>query len=167
MFTAFSGSHQDAIKKSWSKQIPGAPWDVLYIPIDPADIGRSYKAIIRINSQSGKGGVAYILEQEFGLQLPKLMHKEIGKIINDLADSRGTELSAAEIHEAFKSEYLDRSEPVRLESFPRRLSERAPSAATLASLSTARVTNSPGPAMGRSTRSSRPSHRRRSRSLNS
>ena len=116
-FTAFSGSHQDAIKKSWAKQTPGAPWDVLYIPIDPADIGRSYKAIIRINSQSGKGGVAYVLEQEFGLQLPKLMHKEIGKIINDLADATGKELSAGEIHTAFKGEYLDRVAPVRLDSF--------------------------------------------------
>jgi 2-isopropylmalate synthase len=82
VFTAFSGSHQDAIKKSWEKQTPGAPWDVLYIPIDPADVGRSYKAIIRINSQSGKGGVAYVLEHEFGYLLPKLMHKEIGKIVN-------------------------------------------------------------------------------------
>ena len=117
VFTAFSGSHQDAIKKSWSKQTPGSPWDVLYIPIDPADIGRSYKAIIRINSQSGKGGVAYILEQEYGLQLPKLMHKEIGKIINDLADQRGTELSPSEIHEAFRNEYLERRSPVVLDSF--------------------------------------------------
>ena len=117
VFTAFSGSHQDAIKKSWAKQQPGGFWDVLYIPIDPADIGRSYKAIIRINSQSGKGGVAYILEQEYGLQLPKPMHKEIGKIINDLADQRGTELSPAEIHEAFRHEYLERTAPVVLESF--------------------------------------------------
>ena len=117
VFTAFSGSHQDAIKKSWEKQQPGAPWDVLYIPIDPADIGRSYKAIIRINSQSGKGGVAYVLEHEFGYQLPKLMHKEIGKIINDLADSKGSELSPAEIHDVFQREYLQRTEPVALEHF--------------------------------------------------
>ncbi|HTO03607.1 MAG TPA: 2-isopropylmalate synthase, partial [Opitutus sp.] len=117
VFTAFSGSHQDAIKKSWAAQKPGQPWDVLYIPIDPADIGRSYKAIIRINSQSGKGGVAYILEQEFGYQLPKLMHKEIGKVINDLADATGRELTTAEIHEAFQREYLDRKTPVALEQF--------------------------------------------------
>jgi len=117
VFTAFSGSHQDAIKKSWSRQQPGAPWDVLYIPIDPADIGRSYKAIIRINSQSGKGGVAYVLEHEFGFTLPKLMHREIGKIINDLADSKGTELSPPDILEAFKSEYLDRTAPVALKHF--------------------------------------------------
>ena len=117
VFTAFSGSHQDAIKKSWSAQKPGEPWDVLYIPIDPADIGRSYKAIIRINSQSGKGGVAYVLEHEFGYQLPKLMHKEIGRIINDLADATGRELTPAEIRDAFKREYLDRAAPVALGHF--------------------------------------------------
>ncbi len=117
VFTAFSGSHQDAIKKSWEKQKPGAPWDVLYIPLDPADIGRSYKAIIRINSQSGKGGVAYLLEHEFGYSLPKLMHKEIGRIINDLADATGRELTAAEIHDAFQREYLARTAPVVLKQF--------------------------------------------------
>jgi 2-isopropylmalate synthase len=117
VFTAFSGSHQDAIKKSWAHQKPDAPWDVLYIPIDPADLGRSYKAIIRINSQSGKGGVAYVLEQEFGLQLPKLMHKEIGKIINDVADAKGTELTPEEIHQVFRDEYLERSTPLRLDQF--------------------------------------------------
>ncbi len=117
VFTAFSGSHQDAIKKSWEKQQPGSTWDVLYIPIDPADIGRSYKAIIRINSQSGKGGVAYILEHDFGYQLPKLMHKEIGKLINTLADTKGTELSAEEIHEVFSREYLQRSTPLALAHF--------------------------------------------------
>jgi 2-isopropylmalate synthase len=117
VFTAFSGSHQDAIKKSWANQKPGEPWDVLYIPIDPADVGRSYKAIIRINSQSGKGGVAYILEHEFGFVLPKLMHKEIGKIINDVADAKGTELTAAEIHDVFRREYLDRTTPISLQHF--------------------------------------------------
>jgi 2-isopropylmalate synthase len=116
-FTAFSGSHQDAIKKSWAVQKPTEPWDVLYIPIDPADIGRSYKAIIRINAQSGKGGVAYVLEHEFGLFLPKLMHKEIGQIINDVADAKGTELSAQEIHEVFSREYLERTTPVVLQQF--------------------------------------------------
>jgi 2-isopropylmalate synthase len=117
VFTAFSGSHQDAIKKSIAHQKPGKPWDVLYIPIDPADIGRSYRAIIRINSQSGKGGVAYVLEQEFGFQLPKLMHKEIGRIVNDLADRKGTELTSGEIRDAFHREYLDRKAPVALEHF--------------------------------------------------
>ncbi len=117
VFTAFSGSHQDAIKKSLPHQKAGRPWDVLYIPIDPSDIGRSYRAIIRINSQSGKGGVAYVLEQEFGFQLPKLMHKEIGRIVNDLADAKGTELTSADIRDAFHREYLDRRAPVALEHF--------------------------------------------------
>ena len=118
VFTAFSGSHQDAIKKSWPYQKPGRAWDVIYIPIDPADIGRTYKAIIRINSQSGKGGVAYILETEFGYQLPKLMHKEIGKVINDLADTRGTELTPAEILAAFQREYIEQpAAPVVLREF--------------------------------------------------
>ncbi|HXQ80904.1 MAG TPA: 2-isopropylmalate synthase [Opitutaceae bacterium] len=117
VFTAFSGSHQDAIKKSLAHQKPGKPWDVLYIPIDPADIGRSYRAIIRINSQSGKGGVAYVLEKEFGFQLPKPMHKEIGRIVNDLADAKGTELTSADIRDAFQREYLGRTAPVALEHF--------------------------------------------------
>ena len=118
VFTAFSGSHQDAIKKSWPYQKPGRPWDVIYIPVDPADIGRTYKAIIRINSQSGKGGVAYILETEFGYTLPKLMHKEIGKVINDLADKHGTELTPAEILTAFEREYIEQlGAPVGLHDF--------------------------------------------------
>ena len=117
VFTAFSGSHQDAIKKSMPHQKPGKPWDVLYIPIDPADIGRSYRAIIRINSQSGKGGVAYVLDQEFGFQLPKAMHKEIGKVVNTLADAKGTELTSEDIRDAFHREYLERKAPVSLEHF--------------------------------------------------
>jgi 2-isopropylmalate synthase len=117
VFTAFSGSHQDAIKKSWAAQKPDAPWDVLYIPIDPADIGRSYRAIIRINSQSGKGGVAYVLEHEFGFTLPKLMHKEMGRIVNDVADAKGTELTARDLLEVFHREYLDRTTPISLEQF--------------------------------------------------
>jgi len=117
VFTAFSGSHQDAIKKSWPHQRADRPWDVIYIPIDPADLGRSYKAIIRINSQSGKGGVAYVLENEFGYSLPKLMHKEIGKIINDVADTKGNELTPQEIHDIFHREYLARTTPVSLRHF--------------------------------------------------
>ena len=91
--------------------------DVLYIPVDPADIGRSYKAIIRINSQSGKGGVAYILESEFGYNLPKLMHKEVGRMINVLADSTGRELTSAEINQAFVDEYLGRTDSVAIKQF--------------------------------------------------
>ncbi|MDR1010895.1 MAG: 2-isopropylmalate synthase [Opitutaceae bacterium] len=117
VFTAFSGSHQDAIKKSMPRQTPSKPWDVLYLPIDPADLGRSYKAIIRINSQSGKGGVAYVLETGYGYQLPKPMHKEIGKIINDIADAEGTELTPAQILAAFETEYLHRATPLQVDHF--------------------------------------------------
>jgi 2-isopropylmalate synthase len=117
VFTAFSGSHQDAIKKSWSAQQPGQPWDVLYIPLDPADIGRTYRAIIRINSQSGKGGVAYVMEKEFGFSLPKAMHKEFGRIINDLADEKKTEITIQEVHDAFQREYITPDQPVKLEHF--------------------------------------------------
>lgn len=117
VFTAFSGSHQDAIKKTMAAQAPGAPWDVLYIPIDPADIGRTYRAIIRINSQSGKGGVAYVMEKEFGYELPKALHPELGRVIGALADDRKTELAPTEIHEAFLREFVRRDDPLRLESF--------------------------------------------------
>jgi 2-isopropylmalate synthase len=117
VFTAFSGSHQDAIRKSWAAQAPGAPWDVLYIPIDPADVGRSYKAIIRINSQSGKGGVAYVLEHEYGFMLPKAMHKEVGRLVNDLADATGRELTAEEIRHAFVRAYVEPDGPVVLDRF--------------------------------------------------
>jgi 2-isopropylmalate synthase len=116
-FTAFSGSHQDAIKKSWERQSSEKPWDVLYIPIDPADIGRSYKAIIRINSQSGKGGVAYVLEKEFGYQLPKLLQKELGRLVNDLSDQKGTELTAQDVHQLFLESFLIRDGAVALEAF--------------------------------------------------
>ena len=119
VFTAFSGSHQDAINKGMTAQdtTPGALWQVPYLPIDPKDIGRSYKAIIRINSQSGKGGVAYVMETEFGYQLPKAMHVELGKIIKYLADECGEELSGKQIFQAFEQEYLRRYEPFALESF--------------------------------------------------
>jgi 2-isopropylmalate synthase len=107
VFTAFSGSHQDAIKKGLdrrdkeSKDNPDLPWGVPYLTIDPQDIGRSYEAIIRINSQSGKGGIAYILDREHGLDLPKTMHPQVGKRIYDLADELGKELSPDEIRDAF------------------------------------------------------------------
>ena len=103
VFTAFSGSHQDAIKKSWAAAEAGrSPGTCSTFPSIPADIGRTYKAIIRINSQSGKGGVAYVMEKEFGYDLPKAMHKEFGRVINDLADERKTEITPQEIHEAFR-----------------------------------------------------------------
>jgi 2-isopropylmalate synthase len=119
VFTAFSGSHQDAINKGMAAQdpTPGALWQVPYLPIDPRDIGRTYEAIIRINSQSGKGGVAYVLENEFGIQMPKAMHVEFGKIINELADKQGTELSAQQIRAAFDQTYLQSTRPFALEAF--------------------------------------------------
>ena len=119
VFTAFSGSHQDAIKKGMDAQdqTPGALWQVPYLPIDPKDVGRTYEAIIRINSQSGKGGVAYVLENEFGIQMPKAMHVEFGRVINEIADTQGKELSAAEIHQAFVKTYLHCTRPFELTAF--------------------------------------------------
>ncbi len=122
VFTAFSGSHQDAIKKGMdlranSGDSDKAHWQVPYLSIDPRDIGRSYEAIIRINSQSGKGGVAYVLSREFGLELPKAMHPEVGLIMNEKADSESRELAAAEIYETFKKEYLEKHIPLRLISY--------------------------------------------------
>ena len=118
VFTAFSGSHQDAINKGMMAQdpTPGALWQVPYLPIDPKDLGRTYEAIIRINSQSGKGGVAYVLGAEFGLHLPKAMHIEFGKVIKNLADETGDEISSSQLFEAFEKEYLSLYEPFKLET---------------------------------------------------
>ena len=114
VFTAFSGSHQDAINKGLKDRAtnPNGVWEVPYLAIDPHDIGRNYRAIIRINSQSGKGGVAYVMEQEFGYVLPKAMHRDFGKIVNRVADERGEELPPEDILTLFKSEYLDREQPL-------------------------------------------------------
>src|SRR5271156_4778653 len=119
VFTAFSGSHQDAINKGLKDRTahPDASWEVPYLAIDPHDIGRNYRAIIRINSQSGKGGVAYVMEQEFGYVLPKAMHRDFGRIINRVADERGEELPPEDILDLFKKEYLDREQPLKLVSF--------------------------------------------------
>jgi 2-isopropylmalate synthase len=119
VFTAFSGSHQDAIKKGMEGQdpSPGALWAVPYLPLDPQDIGRTYEAIIRINSQSGKGGVAYLLGTDWGFQLPKEMQRELGKIVNDLADERGIEIASEEVFQIFQNEYLDRTAPLDVSHF--------------------------------------------------
>ncbi len=123
VFTAFSGSHQDAIKKGMdlrSKEgAEGTRWEVPYLAIDPADIGRDYEAIIRINSQSGKGGVAYILERDFGLDLPKAMHPEVGKVVNDTADKGSRELSPDEVREVFMQAYVNLEAPMELLSIER------------------------------------------------
>lgn len=119
VFTAFSGSHQDAIKKGFAQQNedPSALWQVPYLPIDPADMGRSYRAIIRINSQSGKGGVAYVMEKEYGYRLPKEMHKELGKAVNRIADETGDEITPEGVYACFKSEYVDNVQPLEILEF--------------------------------------------------
>jgi 2-isopropylmalate synthase len=107
VFTAFSGSHQDAIKKGFAAQAQrnDGYWDVPYLPIDPADIGCSYEAVIRVNSQSGKGGIAWVLEQDKGLKLPKRMQADLSRVVQQLADETSRELTAADIWTAFISHY--------------------------------------------------------------
>jgi 2-isopropylmalate synthase len=119
VFTAFSGSHQDAIKKGlaeWEGK-KREHWDVPYLTIDPADIGREYREVIRVNSQSGKGGVAYLLESEFGIELPKDMQREFGPIANDAVDRLGREVSGAELKQMFWDEYVERTTPWLLTRF--------------------------------------------------
>lgn len=113
VFTAFSGSHQDAINKGVKamKERGGEYWQVPYLPIDPADIGREYEPIVRINSQSGKGGVAFIMDTYFGFKLPKAMHKEFANTIQMISEKQG-EVSPEQIMEQFRKEYLDRKEPL-------------------------------------------------------
>jgi 2-isopropylmalate synthase len=119
VFTAFSGSHQDAIRKGLAEWEKGGRefWDVPYLTIDPADIGREYREVIRVNSQSGKGGVAYLLETEFGIELPKEMQREFGPIANDEVDRLGREVSGTELKAMFWREYIDRTSPWQLKGF--------------------------------------------------
>jgi len=140
VFTAFSGSHQDAIRKGLQERgtlkyasvsdpetgkvdikiVPDESdriWDVPYLTIDPTDIGREYREVIRVNSQSGKGGVAYLLESEFGIELPKDMQREFGPIANDAVDKLGREVSGAELKQMFWREYVERNSPWQLEGF--------------------------------------------------
>src|SRR5271170_6825211 len=119
VFTAFSGSHQDAIKKGLSEweSFSKKNWDVPYLTIDPTDIGREYREVIRVNSQSGKGGVAYLLESEFGIELPKDMQREFGPIANDIVDKKGREVSGAELKKMFLKEYIERNAPWKLGTF--------------------------------------------------
>ena len=114
VFTAFSGSHQDAIKKGFAAQEKSNTgiWEVPYLPIDPQDIGRSYEAVIRINSQSGKGGVAYILETDYGLALPRRLQIEFSQVIQQLADETEEEQSSEAIYQAFCDEYLSQGGPI-------------------------------------------------------
>ncbi|TBW08125.1 2-isopropylmalate synthase [Azotobacter chroococcum subsp. isscasi] len=112
--TAFSGSHQDAIRKGFAQQDPAGVWEVPYLPIDPADIGRSYEAVIRVNSQSGKGGITYLLEQEYGISLPRRMQIEFSQVVQKETDRLGLEMSAAQIHALLEAEYLRAEAPYAL-----------------------------------------------------
>jgi len=116
VFTAFSGSHQDAIKKGLAAR-NGNVWDVPYLTVDPADIGRHYSEVIRVNSQSGKGGIAYLLESEFGIYLPKEMQREFGPLANDEVDRLGREVTGTELRAIFWREYIERTAPLELVSF--------------------------------------------------
>ncbi|MCX2896961.1 2-isopropylmalate synthase [Pseudomonas mandelii] len=114
--TAFSGSHQDAIRKGFAQQKQGALWEVPYLPIDPADIGRSYEAVIRVNSQSGKGGIAYLLEQEYDISLPRRMQIEFSQVVQAETDRVGLEMTAPQIYALLQREYLQANTPYALVS---------------------------------------------------
>jgi 2-isopropylmalate synthase len=126
VYTAFSGSHQDAIKKGLEalevaatesgRSVSEMPWEAPYLPIDPHDVGRTYEAVIRVNSQSGKGGVAYILKSEHKLDLPRRLQIEFSRVVQQHTDDAGGEMSPADIWTAFRSEYLDRETPLKLDS---------------------------------------------------
>ncbi|MWL90738.1 2-isopropylmalate synthase [Cupriavidus sp. SW-Y-13] len=113
VFTAFSGSHQDAIRKGFAQQKPDAIWEVPYLPIDPADLGRSYDAVIRVNSQSGKGGMAYLLEQVHGIFMPRRLQIEFSRAVQVMTDETGLEASAEDLYALFRREYLDVDAPIR------------------------------------------------------
>jgi 2-isopropylmalate synthase len=116
VFTAFSGSHQDAIKKGLEALEPDGIWDVPYLPIDPADVGRSYESIIRVNSQSGKGGVAYLLERDYQIVLPRRLQIEFSRVVQQAADTSGKELTSHELWSLFEAEYLASDGPVNYHS---------------------------------------------------
>ena len=105
VFTSFSGSHQDAIKKAFAARREGDVWEMPYLPIDPKDLGRSYEAIIRVNSQSGKGGISYLLESEYGLELPRRLQIEFSQVVQAVMDAQGREVTASDIWRIFESEY--------------------------------------------------------------
>ncbi len=114
VFTAFSGSHQDAIKKCLGKRDESAPWEVAYLPIDPADIGRSYQEVIRINSQSGKGGMAYVLQRDYGLELPRWLQIDFASAVQAFAEEAETEVRSEQIFSLFQQTYLSDEGPMRL-----------------------------------------------------
>lgn len=119
VFTAFSGSHQDAINKGkiYMDESGTDKWEVPYLPIDPADVGREYEPIIRINSQSGKGGSAFILANNYGIKMPKAMHPEFGAVVQKACDEKGKELKASEVFDLFQKEYRNVAGPYRLTKY--------------------------------------------------
>jgi len=117
VYTAFSGSHQDAIKKCLAVQIPGEKWDVAYLPINPQDLGRDYQSVIRINSQSGKGGVAYILENEFGVSLPRWGQIEMSQAVQAYSETHQREVSAQDIYAIFEARFIHSTAPYSLGNY--------------------------------------------------
>ncbi len=117
VFTAFSGSHQDAIKKCLDVYQEGDTWDVAYLPIDPRDVGRTYQDVIRVNSQSGKGGVAYVLASKFGFQLPRWLQIDFSRVVQEHVEKSGQEISPEAIWELFREHYLSDEQPLQLEDF--------------------------------------------------
>jgi 2-isopropylmalate synthase len=111
VFTAFSGSHQDAIKKGFAARTEDGLWEVPYLPIDPKDLGRTYEAVIRVNSQSGKGGVAFLLERDHGIKLPRRLQIEFSRVIQRMSEARGGEVTSDEIWSAFRAEYVEQHAP--------------------------------------------------------
>jgi len=113
VFTAFSGSHQDAIKKGFAAQKADEPWSVPYLPIDPADVGRSYDSVIRVNSQSGKGGIAYLMETEHSIVMPRRLQVEFSGVVQRHTDTHGGEVTAKDVWQLFSGAYLESTTPVR------------------------------------------------------
>ena len=114
VFTAFSGSHQDAIKKGFVAQEKAETWEVPYLPIDPADLGRTYDSVIRVNSQSGKGGIAWLLESAFGLSMPRRMQVEFSGVVQKVMDANGSEMDANDLWKLFEQTYLHADSPIAL-----------------------------------------------------
>ncbi|MEN8167587.1 MAG: 2-isopropylmalate synthase [Pseudomonadota bacterium] len=117
VYTAFSGSHQDAIRKCLQKQRPDEPWQVAYLPIDPSDLGRDYQAVIRVNSQSGKGGVAFVLERDYGLSLPRWMQLELAQLVQRESEEIGGEIDSVTIHRIFMNNFIATADSPRLNGY--------------------------------------------------
>jgi len=117
VYTAFSGSHQDAIHKCLKAQRADEPWQVAYLPIDPRDIGRDYQAVVRVNSQSGKGGVAFVLERDYGLSLPRWMQMELAPVVQQASEASGGEIDSAHIHTLFRRHFVVTDGPLQLRNY--------------------------------------------------